>query len=201
MIVGWIVVVIAFLGIPPIIHWLWRNWGANLWARRSRQAALWRARKTAKQLIELERLRSEPLAVTKDTGYLLGQLTGATIIVVVIMSYFIVIILMKQKGIHLGEGIYIYVEAYSKSFRILCYVMFFVVLPAAYIFLESSFVTVWFTALPLRRWEWHRETAILRAQRVLLSAGMTDEAGKQWFKALLKDPNAPAPSFLSKDRS
>ncbi len=105
-IADWIVVVIAFLGIPPIIHWLWRNWGADLWARTSRQAALRRARKTAKQLIELERLRSEPLAVKTVNAKLIGGLIPATVFFVIIVSYFIVPILMKQEGIHLGEGIY-----------------------------------------------------------------------------------------------
>ncbi len=103
----------------------------------------------------------------------------------------------KTKGIHLGEGIYFYPEYKSESSRIFYYV-FYVGLAAFYVFLESLFVTLWFMALPLRRWERHRETAILRAQRVLLSAGMTNEAGKQWFKALLKDPDTLRPSFLSK---
>lgn len=122
---------------------------------------------------------------------------------VIIVSYFIVPILMKQEGIHLGEGIYFYPEKYSESTRIFYYVTIFsfVGIAALYVFVVSSCVTLWLTELPLRRWEGHRETAILRAQRVLLSAGMTDEDGKQWFKALLKDPNAPPPSFLSKDRS
>lgn len=193
---GWIVVVIAILGIPSILHWFWRNWGANLWARRSRQAALWRARKTAKQLIELGRLRSEPGAFTAVATWAIGQMIAATVFFVTFLGVVIVLSIMKQEGLDTEF------EDIPRSIRILYIITFSLGFVAAYVYLINSWVTLFFTVRPLRRWERHCEIAILRTRRVLLSAGMTNEDGKQWFKALLKDPDTPPPSsFLSKDRS
>jgi len=192
---GWVVVVIAFLGIPPFIHWFWRNWGANLWARRSRQAALWRARKTAKQLIELKRLRSEPVALTAVATWAIGQMIAATVLFVLTSTFVIVLLLMKQEGMDPSF------EDIPESLRIYFRVMLSLGLAVAYVFLLSSWVTLRFTVRPLRNWETHFETAIARTRRVLLSAGMADEDSEQWFKALLEDPDTPPPSFLNKDRS
>ena len=172
----------------------------------------------------LAQLGSEPLGPPKSAGSLMarpkygetaqrtgtlakraGSLYGdchmgnrpndsSLIFFIVLSSTTIMILFMKQEGI---DGL----EEIPNSILNLYVATSLLGILATYVIGVSSWVTLHFTVRPLRRWERHCEIAIARTRRVLLSTGMTNEDGKQWFKALLKDPDTPPPSFLSKDRS